>query len=170
MTDKLLLKDKIEAFLFAEADCCDSWKLKEWHEFWAKEGEILYQIGPLDTPNGEEMSQNEILYLVSDNRFRLEQRVIRMQKPTAHAEWPVRSRLRHSYTNLRDIQVEDNRISCRVNMLVARTRRDTEGVSLIPGYVIFQLEQQQDQFKMRQKRIFVDLHMLSKPGGMAVIL
>jgi len=170
MTDKLLLKDKIESFLFAEADCADDWKLKEWFALWADEGDLLYQIGPLDTPNGAEISHNAMLYLVSDNRFRLEQRIIRLQKPTAHAEWPIRSRLRHSYTNLRDIQVEGNRISCRVNMLVARTRRDTEGVSVIPGYVIFHLEDQQGQLKIRQKRIFLDLHMLAKPGTMALII
>lgn len=169
MTDRLLLKDEIETFLFQEADFCDSWKLAEWLALWA-EGEIAYQIGPLDTPDGDLISQNDMLYLVSDNRFRLEQRIIRLQKPTAHAEWPIRSRLRHSYTNVRNIVETGNSITFRTNMLVARTRRDTEGVSVIPGYVVFKLERHQGVLKIREKRIFLDLHMLSKPGTMALII
>lgn len=169
MTDRLLLKDEIETFIFEEADCCDSWELTEWLAMWA-EGDISYQIGPLDAPEGDKISQNDMLYLVSDNRFRLEQRVIRLQKPTAHAEWPIRSRIRHSYTNVRNITQTGNSVTFKTNMLVARTRRDTEGVSIIPGYVMFKLERVSGALRIREKRIFLDLHILSKPGTMALIL
>jgi p-cumate 2,3-dioxygenase subunit beta len=170
MSDKLLLKDEIESFLYREADYCDNWELQQWIDLWA-DGEILYQVGPLATPDAEQLDPKDILYLINDNRFRLEQRVIRMLKPTAHAEWPVRSRLRHTYSNFRDIKQDTDSISLKVNMLVARTREDTRGVAMIPGYIKLKLERQNDgELKLREKRIFVDLHVLSKPGTMSIII
>lgn len=163
------LKEEIETLLYAEADHADAWTLKDWLGLWA-EGEVLYEVGPLDTPNAETLSHNDILYLVSDNRFRLEQRVIRMGKATAHAEYPVRSRIRHSYSHLRNIAVNGDDVSCKVNMIVTRTRRDTEGVAVIPGSVLFKLVRQGGALKIREKRVFLDLHVLSKPGTMSIII
>jgi p-cumate 2,3-dioxygenase subunit beta len=169
MPDLILLKHQLEDFLYTEADYCDNWELPQWLSLWA-EGEVTYEIGPLDPPRGETPTKDDMLFLVSDNRFRLEQRVIRLQKSTAHAEFPIRSRLRHSYTNLRYISIEDNEIRFKVNLLVARTRADTRGVNILPGYVDFKIDQSQKEFKIREKRIFLDLNTLADPGTMAVIL
>ena len=163
------LKDEIETLLYQEADHADGWELKEWLALWA-DGEVLYEVGPLDTPNAENLSHNDILYLLSDNRFRLEQRVIRMGKATAHAEYPVRSRIRHNYSHLRNIKATGNEVTLKVNMIVTRTRRDTEGVAVIPGYVLFKLVRQGSDLKIREKRVFLDLHLLSKPGTMSIIV
>ena len=105
------LKEEIETLLYLESDHADDWQLTDWLGLWA-EGEVLYEVGPLDTPNAEKLSHNDILYLVSDNRFRLEQRVIRMGKATAHAEYPVRSRIRHNYSHLRNINVSGDEVTC----------------------------------------------------------
>ncbi len=163
------LRHEIEQLLHLEADYADDWQLPEWLGLWA-EGEILYEIGPLDTPRGDRLSHDQALYLLSDDRFRLEQRIIRMGKPTAHAESPVRSRTRHLYTHLRNIAAEGGIITCKVNMLVTRTRRDTEGVAILPGYVLFTLARQNGALKIQRKRIFLDLWVLSNPGTMAIIL
>ena len=163
------LKDELETLLYEEADYADGWQLKVWLALWA-EGPVLYEVGPLDTPNAENMSHNDILYLLSDDRFRLEQRIIRMGKATAHAEYPVRSRTRHNYTHLRDVKIDGSDVTFKVNMIVTRTRRDTEGVSVIPGYVLFKLVREGSALKIREKRIFLDLHVLSKPGTMSIII
>lgn len=163
------LKEHIEELLYQEADHADGWELKEWLALWA-EGEVLYEVGPLDTPNAENLSHNDILYLLSDNRFRLEQRVIRMGKATAHAEYPVRSRIRHTYSHLRNVKSAGDEITCKVNMVVTRTRRDTEGVAVIPGYALFKLVRAGGGLKIREKRVFLDLHLLSKPGTMSIII
>jgi len=169
MYQALLLKDEIEKLLHREADYCDNWQLNDWLGLWA-EGEVLYEVGPLDTPNGEQYSHKDVLFLVSDNRFRLEQRVVRMGKSTAHAEYPVRSRLRHIYGNMRDIEHHGDEVSLRVNMLVSRTRRDTEGVSILPGYAIFRLVRHDGGLRIREKRVFLDLHVLANPGTMSIIV
>ena len=163
------LRNEIETLLYQEADHADAWELKEWLALWA-DGEVLYEVGPLDTVNAENMSRNDILYLLSDNRFRLEQRVIRMGKATAHAEYPVRSRVRHTYSHLRNVECSGDEISLKVNLVVTRTRRDTEGVAVIPGYVLFKLVKTGNGLRIREKRVFLDLHVLSKPGTMSIII
>ncbi|GLR65591.1 hypothetical protein GCM10010909_02690 [Acidocella aquatica] len=163
------LRQEIEQLLYLEADYADDWQLTSWLGLWA-EGELLYEVGPLDTPRGDRLSHNQVLYLLSDDRFRLEQRVIRMGKPTAHAEAPVRSQTRHNYTHLRNIAVDGDVITFKVNMLVTRTRRDNEGVAILPGYVLFTLARQNGALKIQRKRIFLDLWVLSNPGTMSIIL
>lgn len=169
MNNSLPLKEEIEDLLHLEADYCDDWELDKWFSLWA-DGEVLYEVGPLDTPGADHLTHKDILFLVSDNRFRLEQRVLRMGKATAHAEYPVRSRLRHLYGNLRNIRAEGDEVSFRVNMMVSRTRRDTDGVSILPGYALFRLVRQNGVLKIREKRVFLDLHVLSKPGTMSIII
>lgn len=169
MNQTLLLKDEIETFLYREADYCDNWQLNDWLRLWA-DGEVLYEVGPLDKSQGDQLSPRDVLFLVSDNRFRLEQRVLRMGKNTAHAEYPVRSRLRHVYGNLRDIESRGDEVLFKINLLVSRTRRDTEGVTILPGYATFRLLRCGGELKIREKRIFLDLHVLANPGTMSIII
>ena len=163
------LKHEIEQLLYLEADYADDWLLTDWLGLWA-DGELLYEVGPLDTPRADRFSHNQVLYLLSDDRFRLEQRVIRMGKPTAHAEAPVRSQTRHNYTHLRNIIVAGDTVTFKVNMLVTRTRRDNEGVTILPGYVLFKWVRQNGALKIQENRIFLDLWVLSNPGTMSIIL
>ena len=163
------LREEIENLLFSEADLADTWQLQEWLALWAP-GEVLYEVGPLNTPQGEKTTHADVLYLLSDDRFRLEQRVIRMGKVTAHAEYPVRSIIRHHYTHLRQIQVQGEEVSFKVNMLVSRTRRDQEGVSMMPGCVLFKLVRLDGALRIREKRVFLDLHVLAHPGTLSIIV
>jgi len=169
MSDTAQLKAEIEDLIFLEADYCDDWKLEEWMALWA-DGEVTYEVGPLDTPEAEETTTRDVLYLVSDNRFRLEQRIIRLGKSTAHSESPIRSRLRHLYSNIRQVSRDGDNISFRVNMVVTRTRRDTDGVTILPGYVAFKLVRHDGDLKIREKRVFLDLHKLSNPGTISVLV
>ena len=64
------LKHEIEQLLYLEADYADDWLLTDWLGLWA-DGELLYEVGPLDTPRADRFSHNQVLYLLSDDRFRL---------------------------------------------------------------------------------------------------
>ena len=169
MNQPTVNRAELEDFIYREADLADDWQLEQWLALWAP-GPLLYEIGPLDTTRGDRMNVNEAMFLLSDDRFRLEQRIVRLGKPTAHAETPVRSRLRHSYTHLRDIQVDGSDVNFRVNLLLTRTRRDAEGVAVIPGYVTWRLVRADGALRIREKRIFLDLHVLSRPGTLAFII
>ena len=82
------------------ASCHDSfidrWKLDEWLALYTLD--CRYEISPTGKADAAELSPETSLFLVADNRFRLEQRVIRLNKPTAHAEYP-HSKVRHIVSN-----------------------------------------------------------------------
>jgi p-cumate 2,3-dioxygenase beta subunit len=94
----LLRRLEVEDFLYQEAALLDDWKLKEWLALFAPEAR--YEVAPTGDPEAGTLSSAESLFLVADDRERLEQRVIRLQKPQAHAEYP-HSRVRHLYSNVR---------------------------------------------------------------------
>lgn len=164
------LADRLNAFLYLEADHSDAWRLKEWWGLWASAGELRYEVGPLDVDNAEGTSVGDGMYLIADNRSRLEQRIIRMGKRSAHAEYPVRSRTRHFYANLRDIKESEAGVSFRVNLLVTRTRTDAEGVVLFPGVALCQVTTEAGDFRWREKRVFLDLNVLSNPGTLTFMI
>lgn len=110
------------------------------------------------------------MYLIADDRSRLEQRVIRMGKHSAHAEYPIRSRTRHFYSNLRDVQEHGDAITFKVNLLVTRARTDADGVALFPGVAVFQVTTQAGELKLREKRVFLDLIVLANPGTLTFMI
>ncbi|WP_017776854.1 aromatic-ring-hydroxylating dioxygenase subunit beta [Paraburkholderia kururiensis] len=164
------LADRLNAFLCLEADHSDAWRLKEWWGLWASTGELHYEVGPLGVDNAEATTVGDGMYLIADNRSRLEQRVIRMGKRSAHAEYPVRSRTRHFYANLRNVEENESGVSFRVNLLVTRTRTDAEGVALFPGVALCQVTTQAGEFKLREKRVFLDLNVLTNPGTLTFMI
>src|SRR5436305_7638584 len=85
----------VEEFLYREALLLDEWRLDEWLALFA--ADATYHVpttgaAPTTTPDTS-------LFYVADDRARLEQRVIRLSKKTAHVEWP-RSRTRHLVSNV----------------------------------------------------------------------
>lgn len=162
------LKDEITAFLTMEADYADEWALDAWMALWA-EGEVAYEVGPLNMGSDPSLTYDKALFLISDNRFRLEHRVQRLGKPDAHAEWPVRSRIRHVYSHLRHIVERGDEIDLRVNMLITRVRTSHDGVNIIPGIVYFTLVRTSNGLKMSAKRVFLDLQTLSNPGTLTYL-
>lgn len=157
------LKDELFDFVVKEGDFADEWALNSWLALWA-DGEVTYEVGPLNMDNTSDLTFDKSLFLISDNRFRLEHRILRIGKPDAYSESPIRSKVRHFYSHLRDIEEQAGEISFRVNVLITRIRADQEGTSVIPGVVNFRLIRADNMLKIRSKRIFLDLHTLSSPG------
>jgi len=77
----------VEDFLYREAALLDDWKLKDWLALFSPNAryELLRRV-----TRKRHAVVAESLFLVADDRERLEQRVIRLQKPQAHAEYPIR--------------------------------------------------------------------------------
>ncbi|UPT89195.1 hypothetical protein HAP41_0000009555 [Bradyrhizobium barranii subsp. apii] len=162
------LKEEVQDFLLKEADLADEWALADWLALWA-DGEIAYEVGPLNMDQKPGLRYDQSLFLISDNRFRLEHRVLRIGKPDAHSESPIRSKIRHFYAHLRDVKEISGEITFRVNMLITRIRADQEGTNVIPGVVYFRLVREDSQLKIRSKQIFLDVQMLSSPGTLTYL-
>jgi p-cumate 2,3-dioxygenase beta subunit len=102
VTAAMLTRIQIEDFIYREAALLDEWKLDDWLAMYT--ADCRYEIGPTGKPDAARLSPETSLFLVADNRFRLEQRVIRLKKPTAHAEYP-HSRSRQGCGQFCDVPV-----------------------------------------------------------------
>jgi len=90
----LVSRAEAEDFLFHEAALLDEWKVKDWAALFTDDGE--YMIPSTDDPHADPRTT---LFLVFDDRHRLEERGKRLMSKAAHAEFP-HSRTVHSYSNV----------------------------------------------------------------------
>jgi len=77
MSAALLLRLTVEDFLYREAALLDAWKLKEWLGLFAPDAR--YEVAPTGDAEAGTLSSAESLFLIADDRERLEQRVIRLE-------------------------------------------------------------------------------------------
>src|SRR5450432_2981414 len=74
----------VEDFLYAEAALLDEWRLDEWFALFA-EGAV-YEVPTAGAPEGDDPTKS--LFYIADDYVRLRERVGRLKKKEAHAEYP----------------------------------------------------------------------------------
>jgi p-cumate 2,3-dioxygenase beta subunit len=79
----VVTRAEVEDFLYHEAALLDEWKLKEWEALLSDDA--TYYVPPNDHLEGDHRST---LFLVADDRERIRQRIIRINDPNCHAEYP----------------------------------------------------------------------------------
>lgn len=169
MENRFELRLAVEDFLYLEAEYLDNWQLDEWMSLW-DEGECRYEIGPLGLGAAialQNPSPGKVLFLVADDRFRLEQRIVRLKKNTCHVEFP-HSLTRHNYSNIRAHE-GDGVVLAKANFITYRTKR---GVTITyPGEIHCELKRVSDgTFRLVKKRIYLDLDALDPHGKVSIIL
>jgi p-cumate 2,3-dioxygenase beta subunit len=107
MSTSSFTRDEIEDFLYEEAALLDDWKLDEWLALYTETARYL--VPATDLPKGAEPEGN--LFYIADDRFRIGERVKRLQKKTAFSEYP-RSKTRHLVSNVRILAQDGD--ECRV--------------------------------------------------------
>jgi p-cumate 2,3-dioxygenase beta subunit len=114
----------------------------------------------------DEWPDNNLFY-VADDRFRLSERVKRLMKRTAHAEFP-HSRTRHLVSNVRirkrigdDLEVGSAFITYRTKDGVTDTFFGSNRYRLVPG---------NGTFKIKEKRCLLDSEGLRAQGRVSIIL
>src|SRR5271170_378594 len=120
LSPAMLTRIQIEDFIYREAALLDQWRLDEWLALYTED--CRYEIGPTGKPDAGQLSPETSLFLVADNRFRLEQRVIRLNKPTAHAEYP-HSRSRRLYSNVRVLEDTGAAVKAALSFATFRSAR-----------------------------------------------
>src|SRR3546814_2036172 len=93
----MLLQHRVQSFLFHEADLLDRWQLNEWEALFADEASYL--VPPTDV-DGDFADPSKSLFYIFDDRTRIHERVVRLEKKGAHSEFP-RSKTRHLVSNVR---------------------------------------------------------------------
>jgi p-cumate 2,3-dioxygenase subunit beta len=158
------LKENVEKFLYEEVDLLDRWKLAEWEALLTDDAHYL--VPPIGT-NDEDASPDTTLYVVAENRENIAARVERMLGKDAYAEQP-RSNLRHLVSNVRILSQNGDNITAVANFCVYRVRRNQ--IVEYMGQYRYQLVTDGDTFKIREKKVFLDITAFAGQGGLSFIL
>jgi p-cumate 2,3-dioxygenase subunit beta len=165
VSDGQLLRLTVEDFLYREAALLDAWKLKEWLTLFTPDAR--YEVAPTGEPEAGTLSSAESLFLVADDRERLEQRVIRLLKPQAHAEYP-HSRVRHLYSNVRILADTGAQLEVNANFVTFRNKRGITATYM--GWHRYLLKREGAGLLIALKRTILDLDGLIPQGKVSLLL
>ncbi|MFL6353903.1 MAG: aromatic-ring-hydroxylating dioxygenase subunit beta [Xanthobacteraceae bacterium] len=159
----VVTRAEVEDFLYLEAGLLDDWKLKEWEALLTEDA--AYYVPPNDQPESDHRST---LFLVADDRERIRQRIIRINDPNCHAEYP-RSRTRRMISNVRIVGVEGDLVSVVANFVCYRYRR-YERIREYVGAYRYVLRRTGESFRIKERRVLIDAHELGSLGSVSFIL
>jgi p-cumate 2,3-dioxygenase beta subunit len=158
-----ITRAQVEDFLYHEAALLDEWRLDAWQELLTDDA--CYYVPSNDQP---ESDHRRALFLIADDRERIRQRIIRVQDPNCHAEYP-KSRTRRMIGNVRILGVEGDLISVAANFVCYRFRR-YERVREYVGAYHYLLRRAGDSFRIKERRVLIDAHELGSLGSVSFIL
>ncbi len=153
----------VEDFLFEEAAMLDDWRLVDWLGLFTDDARYL--VPSVDSP--PDAQPDTTLFYIADNRHRLEQRVVRLGKRTAHAEYP-HSKTRRVIANVR-IRGRDGEVTVvTCNFVTFRTKNGVTDTFM--GHHEYRLVETGQGLKIREKRTVLDLDALSPQGKVSIIV
>ncbi|MGW6356357.1 aromatic-ring-hydroxylating dioxygenase subunit beta [Streptomyces sp. NPDC055092] len=152
----------VEDFLFHEAALLDEWRLEEWVDLFTLD--CVYEVPATDAPAGD---PGLTWSLIHDGRTMLEQRIIRLKKPEAHAEFP------HSQTsrivgNVRVLNRTADGVSATASFLVSRMKAGK--FDQFAGHYHYELVSIADGLKIRRKKAVLAHDRLDPQGKISFVL
>jgi len=163
MTDDVIHRE-VEDFLFMEAELLDAWKLEEWFALFTPDGRYLVPAGDLPEDSSPEAS----LFYIADDAVLLHERVKRLYKRNAHAEWP-HSKTRHFVSNVRIVPAAvKGEIEVRCAFLTHRHRAGVNDTFV--GSTRYRLVRDHGGLRIREKRCKLDHDNLHEQGRISILL
>jgi p-cumate 2,3-dioxygenase beta subunit len=158
-----ITRTEAEDLLFEEADLLDQWKLDQWLALYTDDA--AYLVPSTDLPPGADPAKS--LFYIADDRKRLTERVVRLQKKSAHSEWP-RSRTRHLVSNVRVGTADGDETPVSAAFVTFRTK---DGITdTYMGRLLYRLTRIDGALRIREKRCELDLDGLRPHGRVSIIL
>jgi len=157
-----ITRQEIEDFLYNEAELLDEWKMKEWVALFTENG--TYAVPPIGSPDANPLSS---LYLVNDNRERLEHRALRLLKKEAHVEYPHSTTIRN-VNNVRIKGQEGDSLHVRCNFSTYRTKREV--LDCFVGVNDYKLIVKDDKIMIQDKKVTLKHDSLRPHGKISLIL
>jgi p-cumate 2,3-dioxygenase subunit beta len=158
-----ITKNDVEELLLTEASLLDEWRLPEWRELFTKECRYLVPASGAEPHEGPEST----LHYIADDGFHLSQRVIRLMKKTAHAEYP-RSKVLHMVSNVRITGRDDEEIRVASNFATYRSQRSV--VDTYFGHHEYCLQVEDGALRIREKRSILHMEALRPHGRITLIV
>jgi p-cumate 2,3-dioxygenase subunit beta len=159
---RVLLRQQVEEFLYAEAALLDAWALDDWLLLFDEDAK--YEVPCNDAPDGDPARD---LMLIDDNYVRLAARVTRLNSRRAHREYP-HSRTNHQVLNVRVQEVSAEELSVTASFTVWRFRAGR--TSCYVGQYRYRLRRSDDGFRIAAKRAELDMTDLRSVADVAIIL
>jgi p-cumate 2,3-dioxygenase beta subunit len=163
-----LSRAEAEDLLFEEADLLDRWQLDQWLALFTDDASYL--VPSTDLPPDADPAR--ALFYIADDHTRLKERVLRLQKKTAHAEWP-RSRTRHLVSNVRvgaAVDGSDGGKETPVSAAFATFRTKGGVTDTYIGRLSYRLKRVDGLWRIREKRAELDLDGLRPHGRVSILL
>ena len=155
-------RHEVEDFLFEEAALLDEWRLDEWLALFTPV--CGYYVPPTDVPDGDHRTS---LFIIADDRARLESRVEQLKGRFVHAEHP-HSRTRRLIANVRIREVDGDTVRVTSNFIVYRIRLEVTDAYV--GRYEHTLQRDGDSFKISERRAVLDLDALRPHGKVSFLL
>jgi p-cumate 2,3-dioxygenase subunit beta len=155
-------RGEVEDFLYAEAALLDEWRLEEWFALFAVGA--TYEVPTAGAPDDDDSAK--ALFYVADDYVRLRERVARLGKREAHAEFP-RSRLRRMISNVRILSASAGRLTVACNVVCYRAKNGK--VDTYFGHCLYGLDVSAAEWRITSKRVLLDMDLLY-PGKVSILL
>jgi p-cumate 2,3-dioxygenase beta subunit len=153
---------EVEDFLYAEAALLDEWRLEEWFALFAPGA--VYEVPTAGGPDDDDAAK--VLFYIADDYVRLRERVARLGKREAHAEFP-RSRLRRMVSNVRILSASAGQLSVACNLVCYRAKNGK--VDTYFGHSLYGLDVSARPWRITAKRVMLDMDLLY-PGKVSILL
>ena len=157
--------DAVEAFLYHEAQLLDKWRLQEWADLFTVDGRYL--VAPLNIQDPENADPELTLFLIADDHSRIQARVERLMKKSAVAEHP-RSRTRHTITNVIISKHDSAELLAECNFVTFRVRNNE--IVTYMGRSYYTISTPDEKYRIREKRVCLDLQFIGPQGGLSILL
>ena len=155
--------DEAERLIYLEGELLDDWRLDDWLKLYTDD--MTYLVPSPGMPM--DCTPETSLFLIYDDRFRMESRVVRLKKKTAHSEYPHSTNV-HMYSNLRVAGQDAEGTQINGVFQVSRYR---DGITdIFIGRVRWKLVKQGDDILIRYKRCDLGVDELVPQGRLTIIL
>jgi p-cumate 2,3-dioxygenase subunit beta len=158
-----LTRPEVEDFLILEASLLNDWRMEEWRKLFVEDCRYLVPNLSGDPYASPETS----LYLIADDGHHLTERVKRLGKKTAHAEYP-RSRTRRLIGNVRFLERKPGLVKVECSFI---TYRANQGVTdTFFGRHEHCLVEENNELRILEKRTILDMEALRPQGRLSIIV
>ncbi len=158
-----LSRSELEDFLYLEAALLDQWDLDGWLALFAEGARYLVPPAGAD----DSAVPATTLFYVADDYHRLTERVKRLKKRTAHAEFP-RSRCRRMISNVRILGGNDARFEACANYVTWRSKMGRTDTFF--GHHRYLLTCSEGAPRILEKTTFIDQDDIREQGKVSIIL
>ena len=163
LTVQVRTRAEYEDFLYNEAALLDEWRLDEWLALFTTDA--TYEVPTMGV--GLNAGPDGTLFYIADDYRRLQHRVNRLDKPSAHAEWPHSSTVRAVH-NVRIVGVEERGVHVACTFTTYRSKHNFTDAYI--GHAHYWLVEVGGETRICAKRVQLGMDSLQPHGKISIIL